>query len=155
METTISGARKWKPKALARLGLPDNFKWTDDLNIAAPEAIQAMRDLYFAIKNKRLPPPPPHGDRDGATFESNIDAVRLNQQADDVWRAMHDGRKHTLADLSQTTGHPEASISARIRDFRKEKFGSHLVYSERVPGGNGLHCYWLVPNPNVNMDSAV
>ena len=48
MESVISGARKWKESALIRLELPVNFAYTDDLNKASPEIVQAMRDSYFA-----------------------------------------------------------------------------------------------------------
>jgi uracil-DNA glycosylase family 4 len=100
----------------------------------------------------RPPPPPewddpPSGDRDGVTYDHDQDYVRLNQQATDVWRAMRDGHWHTLHGLSATTGHPEASISARLRDFRKSDFGSHEVHRERIE--SGLFHYRLVPNGSV------
>ncbi len=37
----------------------------------------------------------------------------------------------TLAEISQALGYPEASISARLRDFRKKKFGSYHVSRRR------------------------
>jgi hypothetical protein len=40
---------------------------------------------------------------------------------------MDDGSAWSLAELSELTGDPQASISARIRDLRKEEFGSHVV----------------------------
>lgn len=94
-------------------------------------------------------PPPPHGHRGGSTFSHPLDYVRLNKQADDVWRIMRDGRWHTLSGLSRLTGHPEASVSARLRDFRKERFGSHVVERERLTAG--LWRYRLVPNPDVTV----
>ncbi len=90
-----------------------------------------------------------HGHRGGATFEAVEDTIRLNDQADDVWRVMHGGKWFSLRTLSQATGHPEASISARMRDFRKSRFGSHTV--ERHAVGKGLHLYRLVPNPTVKV----
>ena len=86
-----------------------------------------------------------HGHRrDGATFDPDQDAVRLSQQADDVWAFMLDGAWHTLRSISSATGHPEASVSARLRDFRKERFGTHQVQRQRV--AKGAHAYRLVPN---------
>lgn len=79
------------------------------------------------------------GPRDGDTFDPARDTDRLNRQALDVFHAIQDGAWHTLEYLSQTTGHPEASISARLRDLRKARFGSHIV--ERMHIGNGLHVY--------------
>jgi hypothetical protein len=51
----------------------------------------------------------------------------LNRQADDVWRVMSGGEWQSLRTIAAKTGHPEASISARLRDFRKARFGSHIV----------------------------
>lgn len=90
-----------------------------------------------------LPFPPP-GDRGGATYEHEEDYVRLNKQASDVWRAMFDRRWHTLNELQMVTGHPQASISARIRDFRKPQFGAHTVDRIRITGG--LFSYRLIPS---------
>jgi hypothetical protein len=79
--------------------------------------------------------PPPDGDRDGETYERQFDYERLNAQAQRVYRVMADGEWHTLADLSAATNDPEASISARLRDFRKEEFGGREVERRRVAGG--------------------
>lgn len=78
-----------------------------------------------------LPYWPPDGDRDGRTFQPQ-DRSRLNRQAQAVWDAMQDHRWHTLAEISQATGAPEASVSARLRDFRKPRFGGHTVLHRRV-----------------------
>lgn len=87
---------------------------------------------------------PPPGDRGGSTYDPWLDRIRLNRQANDVWHAMRDGKWHTLHSLSEQTGHPEASVSARLRDFRKARFGRHTVQRERITGG--LFMYRLVPN---------
>lgn len=84
-------------------------------------------------------PPVILGDRDGVTFEPKRDTQRLNRQAQDVFNFMSDGRWHTLADISNKTGHPEASVSARLRDLRKPKFGSFIV--ERRALSKGLWQY--------------
>ncbi|UJQ86574.1 exonuclease [Mycobacterium phage PenguinLover67] len=81
------------------------------------------------------------GPRDGRTFRSEIDEPRLNAQARRVFAEMADGAWHTLPELAELTGDPEASISARIRDFRKERFGAMTVIRERIKGGHGLHRY--------------
>lgn len=84
------------------------------------------------------------GDRDGATYNADEDRGRLNRQARDVFLAMTDRQWHTLGGLSLRLGHPEASISARLRDLRKPRFGSHVI--EREYAGNGLWRYrWLGP----------
>ena len=88
---------------------------------------------------------PPAGDRDGATYQRARDYDRLNTQAGAVWRAMKDGEWHTLYGLATATGFPEASISARLRDFRKDRFGSHVVERERDDHTPGLYWYRLRP----------
>ena|SRR5436305_12097121 len=91
-----------------------------------------------------------NGKRGGSTYDPELDEVRLNKQAQDVWRAMRDGCWRSLKTISLITGHPEASISARLRDYRKDRFGSHFVDRERIED-SGLFRYRLVPNPKVKV----
>jgi len=56
---------------------------------------------------------------------------------------MSDGLWHTLAEMSSRLGFPEASVSARLRDLRKDKFGGRVV--ERRYVLNGLWEYRLLP----------
>ena len=86
----------------------------------------------------------PH--HDGATYEAEHDHVRLNAQTLAVWGVMKAGRWVTLRELSEATGAGEASVSARIRDLRKPKFGGHVVERGRVRD-SGLFVYRLRPNP--------
>jgi hypothetical protein len=84
---------------------------------------------------------------DGRTYDPEQDEIRLSKQINRVWKTMNDSGWHTLAELSQATGIPEASVSARIRDFRKPRFGGHEVLRERA--GGGLWRYILVPRTGV------
>lgn len=84
---------------------------------------------------------PPAGPRDGATFDPWRDESRLNRQQLLVWRAIKGGAWRTLADMAAETGCPEASISARLRDFRKPRFGGLTIDREYV--GDGLWRYRL------------
>ena len=74
------------------------------------------------------------------------DIPRLDAQRARVWDAITDGEWHTLSELSETLGDPEASVSARLRDFRKARYGEHIIERRRVENGNGLHQYRLVRN---------
>lgn len=67
------------------------------------------------------------GPRDGLTFAPERDTDRLNRQAQLVFRVVSDGEWHTLGDIAAKTDQPEASVSARLRDLRKERFGSHVI----------------------------
>ena len=83
-------------------------------------------------------------DFDGLTYDPEFDAERLGKQAKEVFELMSDGQWRTLDEIFAVTGYPPASISARLRDFRKEKFGGHIV--ERRARGlrhNGLFEYKL------------
>lgn len=54
---------------------------------------------------------------------------------------MKDGSWHTLPEIAAGTGDPEASISARLRDLRKPRFGSYVV--DRRRRSQGLFEYRL------------
>lgn len=84
-------------------------------------------------------PPCIFGDREGATYSRPRDLSRLNAQMRDVYDLMQDGEWRALADIAARTGHPEASVSARLRDLRKDKFGGFTV--ERRYLGEGLYQY--------------
>src|SRR5262249_45123083 len=85
------------------------------------------------------------GDRDGVTYEPEFDYDRLNRQARMVWEIIRDGRWYTLDELHRLTEQPTPSISARLRDLRKERFGNHVIERQRVSGSRGLFRYRLVP----------
>lgn len=76
---------------------------------------------------------------DGTTYDAPRDHGRLSAQLIAVRDLMLDGEWRTLALVEATTGHPQASISARLRDLRKEKFGRYTV--ERRYLGDGLYEY--------------
>ena len=74
---------------------------------------------------------PPPMDRHGETYDPKRDFDRLNTQQAAVWAVFKDGQWHTLASLAAATGHPEASISARLRDFRAMGKTVEREYVER------------------------
>ena len=71
---------------------------------------------------------------DGETYEPELDQQRLTGQYLRVFSLMSDGDWHSLPGMSSATGDPEASISARLRDFRKQRFGGFEVKRERRAG---------------------
>lgn len=82
---------------------------------------------------------------DGTTYQRKRDEKRLFRQLREVRAYMADGLWHTLPDIAAGTGHPEASISARIRDLRKDRWGAHEI--ERQYLRRGLFRYRLVLPP--------
>lgn len=73
---------------------------------------------------------------DGETFDAVQDGPRLNRQLRVVrdWMLERNGW-YTLAEISAGTGEPEASVSARLRDLRKVRFGSYQVDRRRRSEG--------------------
>lgn len=81
-------------------------------------------------------------DFDGKTYDPERDRARLNRQLTMVFDVIRDERWHTLAEIESRTDCPQASISARLRDLRKKRFGSYEI--ERRYVANGLWEYRLV-----------
>lgn len=106
-----------------------------------------MTDLFDYAQS--LPAPPPAEAFDGETYEPAEDHARLKGQLWRVFQLMSDGKWRTLAEISEDAGGTEASVSARLRDLRKEKYGSREIERERVSGG--LFRYRLVPLKNCDL----
>lgn len=81
---------------------------------------------------------------DGKTYNEKLDGPRLKKQLDRVreymlaifpsWKSLSEISEE-LAKLYPNTRFPEASISARLRDLRKPKFGNYTVKSKRRSSG--------------------
>lgn len=75
------------------------------------------------------------------------DRKRLNAQQKRVFNVMKDGKWRTLAEVAIEIADSEASISARLRDLRKEEFGGFIVDRQHRSGAEtGLFEYRLVVN---------
>lgn len=78
----------------------------------------------------------------GETYEPKHDQARLERQLDRVVVVMADREWHTLAEIAEATGSPEASVSARLRDMRRPIHRKGLglkIDRERV--SRGLYRY--------------
>lgn len=79
---------------------------------------------------------------DGKTFDAPRDQKRLTVQLDEVRSYMiRNPGFHSLDEIAVATGHPTASISARLRDLRKTKFGGYTIH--RRLRSKGLYEYQL------------
>ena len=88
--------------------------------------------------------PKPFG---GRTYSPEHDEQRLTTLYDRVFRLMSDGHWRTYAEIKAVTGGSEGGIAARLRDFRKPKFGGHVVNSRRRGDPkDGIWEYQLVTN---------
>lgn len=68
---------------------------------------------------------------DGETYDHDLDGNRLSEQTRRVYDVMRDGQWHSLAGIAAISGAPEASVSARLRDLRKPKFGGYTIQAKR------------------------
>jgi len=83
-------------------------------------------------------------DFDGNTYDKNKDQVRLSRQIDKVRDFLEVSDYVTLDEISVATGVKNvSSISARIRDLRKDRHGNRVV--ERKYISDGLYSYKLLP----------
>jgi DNA-binding Lrp family transcriptional regulator len=71
----------------------------------------------------------------GDTYEPDRDRERLARQLRAVRVLMADGSGRTLREVSAAVGAPEASVSARLRDLRKARFGAYTVERRHVERG--------------------
>jgi hypothetical protein len=72
---------------------------------------------------------------DGKTYDPALDEDRLATALGRIYDAMRDNGWWTLTQLAQVGRCTEAAASARIRDLRKIRFGSHHIEHVRVRGG--------------------
>jgi len=83
-------------------------------------------------------------DFDGETYDKNRDQVRLSRQIDKVQQFLEGNDYVTLDEISAATGIKNiSSISARIRDLRKDRHGNRVVDRKYI--SDGLYSYKLMP----------
>lgn len=88
---------------------------------------------------------------DGADL-TTADEIRLTGQYLRVYSFVLDSKWHTLREISDACEGSEASVSARLRDLRKRRFGSHEVVKRRTLKP-GVWEYRLIP-PSVSNSEA-
>ena len=90
--------------------------------------------------------PARHPRYDGRTYSELLDGERLATAHHRIFDLMRDGEKRSLPEIAAAGQCSEAAASARMRDFRKERFrwfyGVDGMESERADGG--LWMYWLI-----------
>ena len=90
---------------------------------------------------------------DGDFFDFEIDHSRLTKQMGFIFLVILDGRFKSVIKIQEEILDrfykqcAQTSISAILRDFRKQKWGEHTVNTRRVKE-TGLFEYQFVFNPN-------
>ncbi len=79
---------------------------------------------------------------DGNDYVHERDKERLGTQLDQIREFMEGKEYLTLQEISDATGHPHSSVSAQIRNLRKERFGSRVIDRKHI--SNGLYSYKLM-----------
>lgn len=88
---------------------------------------------------------------DGASV-LGVDVPRLAGQLATIFNLMRDGKFRTLAQIAGAAECLETSASARLRDFRKARFGSHTVVSRPVESVALVYEYRLIINERKETD---
>tara|TARA_R110000822_G_scaffold29182_1_gene86187 strand:- start:714 stop:1019 length:306 start_codon:yes stop_codon:yes gene_type:complete len=81
---------------------------------------------------------------DGVAYQHERDFERLKNQAERILDFISDGEWTTLREISAATGAPEGSVSSKLRDLRKAKYGGHTVDIRYA--GNGVYQYRFIYN---------
>lgn len=104
--------------------------------------VEMFGECPYCAAHPPTPVLPPRRDLDdplpwvgGDSYEPDVDAERLSAQACRVVAHMAEGEWRTLGELAELTGDPEASISARLRAFRRPELGGWDVDRRRRPDG--------------------
>lgn len=69
---------------------------------------------------------------EGATYDEILDYDRLSTQIEEVLNSMVDQEWHKMQDIAASINAPEPSVSAQIRNLRKEKHGGYVIERRRV-----------------------
>jgi hypothetical protein len=80
---------------------------------------------------------------DGQTYDAKRDGPRLTGNLLKLKSLMVGGQWFKLSEVAAALGCTETAASARLRDLRKPRFGSHTV--ERKNLGGGIWVYRVMP----------
>jgi hypothetical protein len=137
-------------------GCEESWPNLDNLNgpsLATPSNLEDPQTRMLGIirgaaVRDHAPDPPPRLYFDGATYIPEFDETRLGIQHRAVWRVVQDEQWRILDEIiacivaNGGREYATAAISARVRDFRKPRFGSFTVdIRARGDRRNGLFEY--------------
>lgn len=76
----------------------------------------------------------------GSTYSHALDGERIKGRRAQIFALMGDRKFRSLTEIANTVGGSEAAASARLRDFRKAKYGSYTVIGKRF--GDKKSGFW-------------
>ncbi len=77
--------------------------------------------------------------------------MSAGKQLEVIFRIMRDGEWRTLRAISEKSGYPEASISARLRDIRKSDYYRRWTMESCQQSGSWAYRVILAPIPQVDL----
>ena len=90
----------------------------------------------------------------GPCYSESQDGERLAGQMERIKALMLDGQWRSLREIAEATHTPEASCSAILRHYRKDRFGAYRVEKRHIRGG--LWEYQLLePVPAGQLEMAI
>jgi len=85
----------------------------------------------------------------GSDYDPKLDGVRLTGQMLRVFEYMRNGKWMTLFEIADSINEPESSVSAQMRNLRKDRNGNHTIEKQRR-GESGTWEYKLIVNHSSN-----
>lgn len=90
---------------------------------------------------------------DGSDVAPDLDNVRLTGQLMRIYELMKSGSWFSLGEIAKITEDPESSVSAQLRNFRKERFGRQIINKRRRgEEKTGLWEYQLIINKPIRIE---
>lgn len=80
---------------------------------------------------------------DGDDYVHQRDSKRLKTQLEQIESYIEGKGYLTLQEIADATGFAQTSVSAQLRNLRKERFGSRKIDRKYI--SNGLYSYKLMP----------
>ena len=78
---------------------------------------------------------------DGDDINHERDSARLTGQIKRIYDYMRNSGWRSLDEIAKATGDPHASVSAQLRNLRKDRFGAHTIDRKYI--SDGLYHYKL------------
>lgn len=95
----------------------------------------ARAEAAAVVEHRDAPLPVTIAGTDGPEQGSLDGLPGAGRQLALVWDIVRDGQWHTLSELAATLNIPEQSVSARLRDLRKDEHGGWAVRRRRMDSG--------------------